>query len=115
MKKRNYFPKNLPEFPAQAMTDHVGALARIAHFASQAHDVANGRLWIDEPNMQARAIAFEADFLLHAQKMIPGIVLDPVVRKSLELYPDGMESLPKAFRYTPMTRQLSVSEMFPGR
>ena len=58
-------------------------------------------LHIDQHNMHIRSAAFEADFLLFAQANIPGLQLGNYYKNIIAMYPNGMENLPSAARYTP--------------
>lgn len=88
-----------PEFMLQAMDAPIEALAKMAWLGSQVRDLTNGRLMIDQPNMEARAVASEAHFLHQVLGKHPELEVAPLYRDIMALYPNGIRSLPANVRY----------------
>lgn len=88
-----------PDFLHSARTKPIEALAMMAWIGSQIRDFANGRMLIDPEQLRSRALATEAHLLHEARRCYPEIPLGPVYEKTMELYPEGINSLPPKVRY----------------
>ncbi|OGY19283.1 MAG: hypothetical protein A3A65_04135 [Candidatus Chisholmbacteria bacterium RIFCSPLOWO2_01_FULL_49_14] len=92
-----------PEFIVKAQSRPIEALATMAWLCSQVRDMANGRLYIDREHFTERAEATEAHFLFEAIEHHPETQLAPEYRNSMELYPQGINSLPRTIIYRGMS------------
>lgn len=88
-----------PEFMVRVVKKPVRALASIAWICSQVRDLVNGRLIIDQPYINERALAYEAHFLLEAIRRYPNLTLTADDQIALSRYPQGVLSLPDTLRY----------------
>lgn len=88
-----------PEFIHNANSNPIVALASMAWIGSQIRDMVNGRLTIDQQNINARALATEAHFLHEATKRHPDIKLPDFYQELMQRYPLGIKSLPPGIWY----------------
>lgn len=88
-----------PEFIVRAQNNAIEGLATMAYICSQIRDLANGRLPIDQDQMNPRAWATESHFLRLALKKHPEVEVSEVFKEVLERYPNGLEDLPAKVRY----------------
>lgn len=88
-----------PEFVVRAQNNAVEGLATTAYICSQIRDLANGRLTIDQEQMNPRAWATESHFLQLALKIHPEIVVSSIFHEVMERYPNGLDDLPAKARY----------------
>lgn len=88
-----------PNFIVRAQNKPIEALATMAWICSQVRDMVNGRMIIDVQNVNSRASATEAQFLLEAVRQHPETILDPLYREIMAAYPQGIQSLPANCRY----------------
>ncbi len=88
-----------PEFIVKAQTKPIEALATMAWICSHVRDMANGRLTVDQPNINPRAEATEAHFLHHAVAQQSETILAPSYKRVMLKYPRGINSLPERIRY----------------
>lgn len=100
-----------PEFVIKAQTKPIEALATMAWICSQVRDMANGRLTVDQSNINPRAVATEAHFLHHVVEEYPETNLVPEYKQAMSLYPQGINSLPAFMRY----RGISGTEFTSAR
>lgn len=94
-----------PELIVDAKNNPVDALARMAFICSQLYDMANGRHRIDPDEIDRRAYATEAQFLLDTIRDHPGVELNSTSARILEDHPLGLQSLPPAARYWELYQQ----------
>lgn len=88
-----------PEFIVRVKNNTIEGLATMAYLCSQFRDLMNGRLTIDQHNMNPRAWATESHFLQEALRLHPNIELDEVFHDVLERYPNGLDDLPASAKY----------------
>ncbi len=88
-----------PEFIVKAQNSPIETLATMSWIGSQVRDMVNGRLTIDQNNINQRAAATEAHFLLNAHSRNPAIELSTNSKLLLESFPKGIYSLPQSLLY----------------
>jgi hypothetical protein len=74
-------------------------MAIMAYICSQVRDLINGRLSIDQDEINPRAWATESHFLQLAIKQHPQIVVSEVFQEVIRRYPNGLKDLPSGSRY----------------
>ncbi len=88
-----------PQFVVKAQVKPVEALATMAWIGSQVRDMVNGRVLLDQQNINRRARATESHFLLRVIEENPDIELADMHKRTLKLFPKGINSLPTGVWY----------------
>ncbi|MBI2032430.1 MAG: hypothetical protein HYV38_03485 [Candidatus Levybacteria bacterium] len=88
-----------PEIIIDAKNNPIDALARMIYICSQLYDMNHERHRIDVDQIEPRAYAIEAQFLLDTLKAYPGILLNPSSGQVLAEHPFGLQGLSPQSRY----------------
>lgn len=98
-----------PEFVVDAQIKPINALSALAWISSQVCDLVHERFYMDKQNMNPRADATEAHFLLEVLKRYPDTELSSNKKKLVEVYPKGIMSLPEGMRYKIRPRPVNLN------